>query len=99
MNMLNWQYDVADSGSKSGNTVVLSRFWIFWAVALPLTMLTILGWALWWSFEKNRYDIDIAETLRSAEQFGEHSWWRRLARKKHMQSDEGNSRMVSAPVL
>jgi hypothetical protein len=90
MSMFNWQYDGSNDGLRSEGTVVSSRFWIYWVVTVPLTMLTLLGWSLWWNFEKNRYDIDMAETLRSTEHFGEPSWWKRLAMKKHTASRGGN---------
>jgi nitrogen fixation-related uncharacterized protein len=82
MGMFDWQYEDPTSSSTSGNDVVSSRFWIYWAVTVPLTLFTLSGWAFWWNFEKNRYDIDIAETLKSAESIEEPLWWRRLSGKK-----------------
>lgn len=33
------------------NDVVNHRFWIYWAVAVPLTIVTFFTWLLWFKFE------------------------------------------------
>jgi hypothetical protein len=38
--LFNW-----DAGP--GETVVIARFWIYWAVTVPLTLVTIASWLLW----------------------------------------------------
>lgn len=38
--MFNWQAD-------SGITVVSPRFWIYWAITLPLTIVVVLVWFIW----------------------------------------------------
>lgn len=40
MSMFNW--DAADS-----SPVLSRRFWIYWAVTLPLTAVVVLAWLLW----------------------------------------------------
>ncbi|KAF2728631.1 hypothetical protein EJ04DRAFT_556623 [Polyplosphaeria fusca] len=40
MSMFNWQASKAEP-------VVSSRFWIYWAVTLPLTIAVFLGWYIW----------------------------------------------------
>ena len=71
MSMFNWQQS-DDSTSSHGKAMVVSpQFWIYWAVTVPLTLITLIGWALWWNFEKRRYDIDIHETLGNAEAAGQ----------------------------
>ncbi|KAL2808079.1 hypothetical protein BJX63DRAFT_52752 [Aspergillus granulosus] len=69
MNMFNWE--------DTSNTVS-PRFWIYWVVAGPLTLLTLGGWALWWSFEKHRYDEHLEETVKHANEIKTAPWWRRL---------------------
>ena len=46
--------DMFDWSSRSGR-VVEERFWVYWAVAVPLTAVTVAGWALWWYFELGRF--------------------------------------------
>jgi Mg2+ and Co2+ transporter CorA len=42
MPLLNWQ-------APKGSTVVSHRFWVYWAVTVPLTIATILLWLAWFS--------------------------------------------------
>ncbi|TGJ84137.1 hypothetical protein E0Z10_g4623 [Xylaria hypoxylon] len=53
----NWQ----DSGM-----VVSGLFWVFWAWAVPLTIVIAVGWRLWWSFEKNRFDEDVEAEINAS---------------------------------
>jgi glutamate-1-semialdehyde 2,1-aminomutase len=52
MSMFDWQYS-GDGGAGAG--VVSNRFWIYWVIAVPLTMITLLGWGFWWRLEMKRY--------------------------------------------
>ncbi|KAI1314111.1 hypothetical protein F5Y03DRAFT_336175 [Xylaria venustula] len=52
----NWQ----DSGM-----VVSELFWVYWALAAPLTVVVAVGWRLWWSFEKKRFDQDIKAEIKA----------------------------------
>jgi hypothetical protein len=49
MDMFNWKPD----------SPVSSSFWIYWAVAIPLTIITLTGWGLWWKFEKERFEREV----------------------------------------
>lgn len=38
----------SDPGSPATyTTYVSSRFWLFWVVAVPVTLLCVVGWGLW----------------------------------------------------
>ena len=37
------------------NKVVSNRFWIYWAVTVPLTCLTLLFWVLWTKRQARRH--------------------------------------------
>jgi hypothetical protein len=50
MSMFQWQ----PSGGADG--VISDKFWIYWAIAIPLTALTVIGWGVWWRWELNQYD-------------------------------------------
>lgn len=40
--------DDSDPGSPATyTTYVSSRFWVFWVVAVPVTLFCLLGWGLW----------------------------------------------------
>jgi len=48
----------------SSDSIVSPEFWVYWAVALPVTILVLLIWALWsWHVRKTGdEDIDIEDT-------------------------------------
>jgi hypothetical protein len=54
--MFSWQGSSDDSGSKK---VVSNLFWVYWAFTVPLTVIVAVGWRLWWSWEKKRFDDDV----------------------------------------
>lgn len=54
-NMFDWRADM--------DAVMSNNFWVFWAVALPLTAVTVLGWAAWWYYELGRFSQKI-KTVR-----------------------------------
>ncbi|KAF3765415.1 hypothetical protein M406DRAFT_67859 [Cryphonectria parasitica EP155] len=61
MGMFNWK---ANDGSGSSSSSISPDFWIYWAVTVPLTIVTLVGWAIWWKFEEYRYDRDIQQAAR-----------------------------------
>lgn len=71
MDMFDWK-----SAPSDGSSAVSSQFWIYWATAVPLTAVTLGGWALWWNFEKHRYDVHITEAVHRADRPYK-SWWRK----------------------
>lgn len=56
--------DMFDWKQKRSEAVVSNRFWVYWAAALPLTAVTVLGWAAWWYFELGRFDRKIRNIRR-----------------------------------
>ena len=48
MNMFDWQ-------QTDPHAVLSDRFWIYWSITVPLTVVTISGWASWWYFELGRF--------------------------------------------
>jgi len=40
MPMFNWE-------AESGSSMVSTRFWIYWAVAVPVTLAVLVGWLGW----------------------------------------------------
>ena len=62
MSMFDWQYSGNDSGGSGnssggggGDGVVSKRFWIYWVITIPLTLITLLGWGFWWRVEMRRF--------------------------------------------
>lgn len=50
MGMFNWTTSRGDGSSVSPD------FWVYWAVTIPMTVITLAGWAVWWKFEKYRFE-------------------------------------------
>jgi hypothetical protein len=44
-------FDFSTDRSRSGNSFVNSNFWMFWAVAIPLTLGILVVWKLWMWFQ------------------------------------------------
>lgn len=54
MSMFDWQ----SSGSTSDNgssDIVASNFWIYWATTVPLTLVILVAYRLWWRRQKVIY--------------------------------------------
>jgi hypothetical protein len=53
MDMFDWK----TSGSQ--DDPVSSKFWIYWTVSIPLTILLGIGLRVWWHWEKKSFDHDV----------------------------------------
>jgi len=53
MNMFQWQ---PDDGTASGGATVSNKFWIYWAITIPLTILTVGAW-LFWTRYYHRHEV------------------------------------------
>jgi hypothetical protein len=54
--MFNWQSSIS---GESSTRVVSSYFWIYWAFAIPLTIMVAFSWRLLLAWEKRHLDQDI----------------------------------------
>jgi hypothetical protein len=50
--------------------VVSSYFWVYWAVTIPLTILVVVGWRLWWGWEERNYQRDLGQAMDNVEKPG-----------------------------
>ncbi|KAI1419093.1 hypothetical protein F5Y12DRAFT_779702 [Xylaria sp. FL1777] len=50
---------------QNNGMIVSKLFWVYWALAAPLTIVVAVGWRLWWSFEKKRFDQDIKAEIKA----------------------------------
>ncbi|KAL4815008.1 Alpha/Beta hydrolase protein [Aspergillus spinulosporus] len=98
MNMFNWEDGASDSGSSgSSGSTISPQFWIYWTVAAPLTALTLAGWALWWSFEKHRYDEHLGGNRQNT-QVKIPPWWRRILENRETLNPEPADPLSAIPV-
>lgn len=40
MSMFNW-------GAEDSSNILSGRFWVYWAISIPLTVTTIVSWLAW----------------------------------------------------
>ena len=57
MSMFNWQ---PDDNIQSFNGYVSSMFWLYWAIVVPLTFLTLAGWYAWYRYVKGKHQRSLA---------------------------------------
>lgn len=62
--MFNWQASSSGGDGGGAEPIVVPQFWIYWAVSLPLTIAIVMGWRVWWHFQKAYYE---AKFLRPQE--------------------------------
>ncbi|KAK3376343.1 hypothetical protein B0T24DRAFT_525754 [Lasiosphaeria ovina] len=58
MSMFDWQAGSSSSSSPDGggpDGSVVRAFWIYWAVSVPLTILVLVGWRVWWHHQRSQY--------------------------------------------
>ena len=58
MSMFNWQ----TSASGSGNHLS-GYFWVYWAVTIPLTLVTLGGWYVWYRYADQEWSQALKEGL------------------------------------
>jgi hypothetical protein len=58
--MFSWSQSSSQSGASS---VVSNRFWIYWAVTIPLTVLVIIIWRVWWLWQERSYQDEVKEAV------------------------------------
>jgi hypothetical protein len=58
ISMFNWQASSPNDSSintGSGEKVVATNFWIYWVVSVPVTLAVMVGWRIWWHYQKSYY--------------------------------------------
>ncbi|RMJ16564.1 hypothetical protein CDV36_003725 [Fusarium kuroshium] len=48
--------DLFDWSAEDGKRVINSRFWTYWAIALPLTLIVLIGWLSWLKMHQKNED-------------------------------------------
>lgn len=70
MSMFAWPHsgDNSGNGASGGEESIVSNwFWLYWAVTVPLTVITLGGWGLWWVMEMRRFRSSYSEALGEAD--------------------------------
>ncbi|KAK1452913.1 hypothetical protein CCUS01_01930 [Colletotrichum cuscutae] len=56
MSFFNWQASSSSGDDGGAEPTVVPQFWIYWAVSLPFTIAIVIGWRVWWHFQKAYYE-------------------------------------------
>ncbi|ETS74502.1 hypothetical protein PFICI_14368 [Pestalotiopsis fici W106-1] len=65
MGMFEWRSSDSDTeGAVASSSSISPDFWMYWAVTIPLTVVTLLGWAAWWKFEEHRFDVEVKQAVK-----------------------------------
>jgi hypothetical protein len=63
MTMFNWQNDThsaaISSGEETTSRIVMPMFWVYWVLAIPLTLIVVISWRSWATVQ----DRDFRKTL------------------------------------
>jgi hypothetical protein len=62
--MFDWK---PTSSEYLGNSIVSSYFWIYWVITIPLTGFVVVGWRIWWRWEKHNFDVDVFQEIEKIE--------------------------------
>ncbi|KAI1826800.1 hypothetical protein F4861DRAFT_495222 [Xylaria intraflava] len=50
---------------QNSGMAVSKSFWVYWAFTLPLTVIVVVGWRIWWGLEQRRFDQDIKAEIKA----------------------------------
>lgn len=64
MGMFEWQSSTVGGDDNVPERSVSPDFWIYWAVTIPLTLITLAGWATWWKIEEQRFAQNVRQAMR-----------------------------------
>ena len=54
MTIFTWQTPASAISPPRSMLWVSSYFWVYWVVAVPLTLLTLFVWRKWWLYEASK---------------------------------------------
>jgi len=60
MSMFSWSSSDSSS-SNSTDPMVSTKFWIYWAVTIPLTLFVMFLWRIWWLWQERIYLRELKE--------------------------------------
>ena len=67
MTMFDWYPETDDASSSPQETSVSSKFWLFWAISIPLTVLTMSGWFLWFKYADSKWNKELSKASDNEE--------------------------------
>ncbi|MCJ1334218.1 hypothetical protein MMC10_010925 [Thelotrema lepadinum] len=67
MTMFDWHPSDDGDSPSSQDSYVSNQFWLFWAIAIPLTVLTMSGWFFWFRYANSRWIQELSKASSSKE--------------------------------
>ena len=58
MGMINW------APSNSDKPTVTPYVWVYWTVAVPLTIVVIIVWRIWWKIEDAKHQQQLSKAMK-----------------------------------
>lgn len=65
MSMFDWASE-SSNPADNGDTVS-KKFWIYWVVTVPLTLLVIVLWRIWWLWQEKSYQREVNDAVGQVE--------------------------------
>lgn len=62
--MFSWNQS---SSVTDRSTLVSNKFWIYWAVTVPLTLSVMAIWRIWWKAQEIKNEEELEDTLEMIE--------------------------------
>jgi hypothetical protein len=62
--MFSWNQSSLSTGS---NSIVSNKFWIYWAVTIPLTLSVMAIWRVWWKAQEIKNEDEMDDALELVE--------------------------------
>ena len=64
MSMFDWQAGVgSSSGGNQDKQVVMPLFWVYWVIAVVLTVLIIFAWRYWWVSQDRDFRMHLSKEI------------------------------------
>jgi hypothetical protein len=52
-------FEWSGSSEEAAQKTVSGNFWIYWAFTIPLTILVLVFWRIWWVWQEKSYQREV----------------------------------------
>jgi len=63
MSMFDWSSSSKSTAQSDTPETVSRKFWIYWVVTIPLTLLVMVLWRAWWLWQERLYNKEVSEAV------------------------------------
>lgn len=79
MSMFDWEWGATSDDATDG-PVVMPLFWVYWVFTLPLTLLIVLLWRVWWVNQDRFFRSHLSRELSNER------YWTTDGRPRHLET-------------